>query len=229
MASGTIRSPSDLAARIEHTSLRPSASPLDIDQLCDEALALGFGAVCVASTFVDRCVKRLEGSAVMTVAVAGFPLGTAILEAKAYEAAQCAALGAAEVDMVINVGLLKADYRAAIQAEIAAVVGAAKPARVKVIIETGYLDDSEKILACRLARAAGAAFVKTCTGFGPGHATPEDVRLMAAAVEQRLEVKASGGIRSFGQALSLIEAGATRLGTSAGVTIYREAVRALGQ
>lgn len=208
----------DLARRLEHTLLRPEASAADIARLCAEAREHGLLAVCVAPFRVAQAVRLLQGSGVFCVCVAGFPLGSQTAAAKAHEAVEAAAAGAAEIDMVLNVGALKDNDEAAVAADIAAVVRAAG-VPVKVILETALLTEAEKVLACRLAADSGAAFVKTCTGFSGGGATPGDVALLRASVPARMGVKASGGIRTRAQAEALLAAGADRLGTSSSLAI----------
>ena len=215
--------PEELAARIDHTLLKPEARPEDIDRLCREALEWGFCAVCVNPLYVARAVRALAGSPVKVATVVGFPLGASTPLAKVVETVEALAAGAAEIDMVAPVGLLLAGDTEGYAEHIRAVGRAMGPSKVlKVILETGLLSDEQKRLAARIAVEEGAQFVKTSTGFGPGGATVEDVRLLAAAVEGRAKVKASGGIRTLEAALRLIEAGADRLGTSSGVAIMRE-------
>ncbi|PYI51809.1 deoxyribose-phosphate aldolase [Paenibacillus flagellatus] len=212
--------PAKLAAYIDHTLLKADATAEAVDKLCDEARRFGFYSVCVNGGWVSRCVKALEGSGVRVSAVVGFPLGASLPEVKAFEAARAAELGATDIDMVLAVGALLAGDEAYVRDDIRAVVEAVKgKAIVKVILETGFLTDDQKRTACRLAEEAGAHFVKTSTGFGPGGATVEDVRLMRAAVSPGVQVKASGGVRDRAAAIAMIEAGATRLGTSSGVAI----------
>lgn len=209
-----------LAAYIDHTLLKADATPGAIVRLCDEARRHRFYSVCVGSGWVPLCVRALAGSGVRVSAVVGFPLGANLSEAKAFEAAKAAENGAGDIDMVIAVGALLAGDEAFVREDIRAVVEAVRgKAIVKVILETGYLNEEQKRTACRLAEEAGAVFVKTSTGFGPGGATTEDVRLMRAAVSPAVRVKASGGIRDRATALAMIEAGADRLGTSSGVAI----------
>jgi deoxyribose-phosphate aldolase len=205
---------------IDHTLLKPTATTRDIRQLCIEAMAEGFAAVCVNPAHVAYAAKILAGSRVAVCTVIGFPLGATTPSVKKKEAEEAVRNGAREVDMVINIGALKegnydlvvADIRGVVEAVTALLPGGL----VKVIIETGYLNHGEKITACRLVRQAGAHYVKTSTGFGPGGATVEDVKLLRENLPPEMGVKASGGIRTTGQALALIEAGAARLGTSAG-------------
>ncbi len=212
-----------MAAMIDHTLLKADANDDQIRELCMQALEYRFAAVCVNPAWVPLCVALLEGSGVATATTIGFPLGATLAAAKAAEGAQCVALGAAELDMVMNIGALKSRLYATVEDDIAAVVQAAHPrAAVKVIIETCYLTEEEKIAACLLAKAAGADYVKTSTGFGPGGATTADVALMRQAVGPELGVKAAGGVRSAADALAMVAAGATRIGTSAGVKILGE-------
>jgi deoxyribose-phosphate aldolase len=210
-----------IAAAIDHTLLKPTATEEQIRALCAEALAYHFASVCVQPCWVSVCAKLLADSPVKVCTVIGFPLGTTLPEVKAFEAQRCIALGATELDMVINVGALKSRQLDFVQADIAAVVDVAHPngAIVKVIIETGYLTEEEKISACHLAQAAGADYVKTSTGFGPGGATVEDVALMRRVVGPEMGVKAAGGVKTAADAKAMIEAGATRIGSSAGVQI----------
>jgi len=212
----------DLAKMIDHTLLDPSASRDQIERLCQEAKGNDVYAVCVNSAWVGLAVTLLRGSVVKVCSTVGFPLGASLSEVKAFEAATVVGLGAAEVDMVMNIGALKARDSSTVREDISQVVRACKGSPVKVIIETPYLNDEEKIQASRLAEEAGAAFVKTSTGFSAGGATVDDVRLMRKTVGNRLGVKASGGIRTLKDALEMIEAGATRIGTSSTVHILRE-------
>jgi deoxyribose-phosphate aldolase len=216
-----------IAHLIDHTLLKPEATREQIDRLCGEALAHRFASVCVNPAYVGRCAELLRGSEVKVCTVVGFPLGATTTAVKAYETRQAIDDGATEIDMVINVGALKSGDTAAVQADIAAVVDAAHAAGalVKVIIETALLSDDEKATACRLAQAAGAEFVKTSTGFGPGGATVEDVALMRRVVGPEMGVKASGGVRNYADVQAMVAAGATRIGASAGVAIVSEARR----
>lgn len=211
-----------LARYIDHTLLKPEATGEDIVKLCKEALEHSFYAVCINPSYVDTAVKELQGSPVKVCAVIGFPLGATSTAAKAFEAAEAVDGGAEEVDMVIHVGALKSGNIQYVIDDLAAVVRAAKGNSVKVIIETGLLDKEEKITACRLVKESGAAFVKTSTGFGPGGATIADVQLMRETVGPELGIKASGGVRTAKAARQMIEAGATRIGTSSGVAIIKE-------
>lgn len=211
----------NLAKAIDHTLLKPEAGRREILKLCAEAREFGFFSVCVNSSWVATAAAELEGSGVVVAAVTGFPLGAMEGAAKAFETERAVALGAREIDTVIAVGRLKEGDYAGVLEDLRGVVLAAGAARVKVIFETCLLTDDEKRVACRLSCEAGAAFVKTSTGFSTGGATLEDVRLMAAEVAGRCAVKASGGIRDAAAAMAMIEAGASRLGTSNGIAILR--------
>ena len=211
----------NLARAIDHTLLRPDARRGDIFRLCDEAREFGFFSVCVNSSWVAIAAESLVGSGVNVASVAGFPLGAMDSRAKCFEVRCAVEAGAGEIDVVMAVGRLKGGEHDFVKADLAAVVAAAGTVPVKVILETGLLTSEEKVVACMAAVEAGAAFVKTSTGFGPGGATIEDVRLMAQAVAGKCGVKASGGIRDTAAALAMIEAGATRLGTSNGIAIVR--------
>jgi len=214
-----------LARFIDHTLLKAEATPAQVEKLCAEAVKYGFAAVCVNPCNVRLAVERLRGTEVKTASVAGFPLGASLPQVKAYEAEQAILDGAQEIDMVINVGALKAGDDALVQRDIEAVVVAAHRggALCKAIIEAALLSDEEKVRACTLAKAAGADFVKTSTGFGPGGATVADVALMRRTVGPQMGVKAAGGIRTLEQAKAMIAAGATRIGASASVQIIEEA------
>lgn len=210
----------DLASYIDHTLLKPDATMDEFRRLAAEAVKYGFKSVCVNSFWVPLCARLLAGHPVLVCSVVGFPLGACLTEAKAEEARRAAMDGAGEVDMVMNVGALKSGMTDAVLQDIRAVVEAVGPATpVKVILETGFLTDDEKIVACKAAKEAGAAFVKTSTGFGPGGATAADIALMRRVVGPEMGVKASGGIRDREKALQMIEMGATRIGASAGVKI----------
>lgn len=212
----------NMAGYIDHTLLKPEAKREDIIRLCREALQNNFYSVCINPSFVQTAVYELKDSAVKVCAVIGFPLGATTTATKAFEATEALASGAEEVDMVIHVGALKGGEEDYVRDDIAAVVKVACGKTVKVIIESGLLTDSEKVLACRLAKEAGAGFVKTSTGFGPGGATVGDIRLMRETVGPDLGVKASGGVRTLETARLMIEAGATRIGTSSGITIVQQ-------
>ncbi len=215
--------PQSLAGMIDHTFLRPSGGPEDIEKLCAEARQYGFAMVAINPAEVERCVRLLAGSPVRVGAAIGFPLGQNTSAVKEYETRDAIQRGAGEIDMVINIRALQGGDAALVRQEIASMVSACRASRVisKVILETCYLTDVQKNEVCRMALEEGAGFVKTSTGFGPAGATVEDVRLMRAAVGPHMGVKAAGGIRTLEAALSMITAGATRLGTSAGVTIVQ--------
>ncbi|MEI7028351.1 deoxyribose-phosphate aldolase [Paenibacillus sp. y28] len=214
--------PAELAAFIDHTLLKPEAGEAAIRKLCEEARQHQFYSVCVNGAWVPLCRRELEGSAVRISAVCGFPLGAMAARLKAAEAHQAAQDGAVEIDMVLSVGHLLEGSYTTVQHDIEAVVEAVRgQAIVKVIMETGLLNEEQKKTACRISEQAGAHFVKTSTGFGPGGATVEDIRLMRGSVSASIGVKASGGIRDIQAALRMIEAGATRLGTSSGVAIVQ--------
>lgn len=214
-----------IAGMIDHTLLNAAALPKDIEQLCNEAKRYRFAAVCINSCYVPLAYKLLSETGVAVCTVIGFPLGSVLTAAKAFEAGEAVKAGAKEVDMVINIGALKSKQHNEVLRDIRAVVEKVQSinesAIVKVIIETCYLTREEKIAACRLAVEAGASFVKTSTGFGSGGATLEDVELMRSVVGFDIGVKASGGIKSASQALSMLEAGASRIGASAGVNIIK--------
>lgn len=217
-----------LAASIDHTYLKPDASTAVIDRLCDEAVQYGFYSVCVNGMWVARCRSRLEGKSPRIAAVAGFPLGSMSAEALAAEVGRAVADGASEIDMVLPVGsLLEGDLQT-VERHISAAVKAAGSAGVKVILETGYLDEEKIRTACRISEEAGAAFVKTSTGFGPGGATVEHIRLMRGSVSPSVGVKASGGVRDRATAIAMLEAGANRIGTSSGIAIVTNAGAAPG-
>jgi deoxyribose-phosphate aldolase len=210
-----------LAGMIDHTLLKPEATRQQVEELCAEAKQFGFASVCINPSYVKLCASLLRDTTVKVCTVIGFPLGATSTEAKAFEAEQALRDGARELDMVVNVGMLKSGEDEYVENDIRAVVRAAKRmnALVKVIIETGLLSDEEKVKACLLARRAGANFVKTSTGFAKGGATAGDIRLMRKVVGAGLGVKASGGVRTKEQALELIESGADRIGASASVKI----------
>jgi deoxyribose-phosphate aldolase len=212
-----------LASYIEHTLLRADADRQSILQLCAEAREHEFHAVCVQCSWVAEARHALEGSAILVVTVAGFPLGGSANDAKRFETEVAVDEGAHEIDVMMNVGRLKSGDDRYVLRELRDVVEAADERPVKVILETCLLTREEKIRACRLAVEAGAAFVKTSTGFSTGGATVDDVRLLVEAVNGECEVKAAGGVRDAQFALALIDAGATRLGTSAGVQITTDA------
>jgi len=211
---------SDLARMIDHTLLKSDATASQVEKLCAEALEFGFWAVCVNPIHIERCRILLAGSKVKVCSVVGFPLGAETTAAKVFEAKEAESLGADEIDMVINIGALKDGKWGTVEDDMASVVNVtSKNIITKVILENCYLTEKEKIKGCRLAMAAGADFVKTSTGFGPSGATLEDVALMRRTVGDELGVKAAGGIRDLHTALKMIEAGATRIGTSSSVQI----------
>jgi deoxyribose-phosphate aldolase len=214
-----------IAALIDHTLLKPEATPAQIEALCDEAARYRFASVCVNPGFVSLCARLLRATPVAVCTVIGFPLGATTTKAKVFEATQAAANGAQELDMVVAIGRLKAGEYGEVAEDIAAVVeaGHAAGALVKVIIETSLLSDEEKVAACLLAARAGADFVKTSTGFAGNGATVADVALMRRVVGPAVGVKASGGVRDLAGARAMVEAGADRIGASAGVAIVREA------
>jgi deoxyribose-phosphate aldolase len=219
-----------IAQMIDHTLLKPEATTAQIDQLCIEAREYHFAAVCVNPTHVARCARNLEGTSSKVCTVIGFPLGANLTEVKVYEAKQAIENGATEIDMVINIGGLKSGQPEMVKGEIAQICHTCHNggAVCKVIIEAALLSDEEKVLACQLAVEAGADYVKTSTGFGPGGASAADVALMRQTVGPNPGVKAAGGIRSFDDARRMIDAGATRIGASAGIKIVDEA-RKLGK
>lgn len=209
----------NLAKRIDHTLLKPDATQAQIKCLCDEARTHGFASVCVNPVWVRFAKKQLQDSGVKVCTVIGFPLGATTPQAKAFEAQNAIQNGADELDMVINIGALKAGDAAAVLEDIRAVRNTTPGKILKVIIETALLSDDEKVTACQLAAQAGADFVKTSTGFNGGGATAEDVALMRQHIPATMHVKASGGIRTRADAEKMIAAGAERIGTSGGVKI----------
>jgi deoxyribose-phosphate aldolase len=212
----------DIAGMIDHTLLKPEATKEQIKKLCEEAKEYKFASVCVNPGWVKYASELLEGTGVNVVTVIGFPLGATTLESKVFEAKNAVENGAAEVDMVLNIGALKGGDNDYVEKEIRAVVDAVKgKALTKVIIEASLLTDEEKVRACELAVKAGADYVKTSTGFSTGGATVEDVKLMRKTVGPDIGVKASGGVRSAEDAKNMIEAGASRIGASSGVAIVK--------
>ena len=211
----------EIAAVIDHTLLRPEATEQDIRKLCQEARLFGFASVCINPYWVGLAAAELAGSPVKVCTVVGFPLGANATAVKVTETQNAVREGAREIDMVINVGELRGGNHAAVRSDIQAVVAAAHGggAIVKVILETALLDDSQKKLACALAKSAGADFVKTSTGFSTSGATVHDVALMREAVGPEMGVKASGGIRTLEDLKNMLAAGASRIGASAGVKI----------
>ena len=208
---------------IDHTILKPEASIDDIRKLCIEAKEYNFYSVCVNSAYVNVAYNFLLHSDVKVCSVVGFPLGAMIKEAKAYEAKFAIDSGAEEIDMVINIGLLKSGKIDLFERDIKKVREACKASVLKVIIETCLLNDKEKILACQIAKEYGADFVKTSTGFSTGGATEHDIELMRKTVGDKMGVKASGGIKTYEDAIRMINAGANRLGTSSGIAIMKSA------
>lgn len=218
----------EIAGMIDHTLLKPDATPMQVEQLCKEARENKFCAVCVNPIHVNRVHDLLKGSGVKTCSVIGFPLGATTTEQKVFETRSVIDAGAEEVDMVLNNGALKSGDVEAVRADVGAVAEACHTggAILKVILETGMLSDEEKHSACTLCIEAKADFVKTSTGFGFGGATVKDIALMSGAVKEAgLGVKASGGVRDYSATCAMINAGATRIGTSSGIAIVKEARR----
>lgn len=212
-----------IASMIDHTLLKPEATPAQVEKLCAEAAEYHFASVCVNPVYIPLAARLLKDTGIKVCCVVGFPLGAIAPEQKAAEAASCAAMGAEELDMVIHIGAAKAGDWALVQRDIEGVVKAAAGRTVKVIIETCLLTDEEKVKACEAAKAAGAHFVKTSTGFSTGGATTHDIALMRKTVGPEMGVKASGGIRDYATAMAMIEAGANRIGASAGIEIVAAA------
>ena len=213
----------EIAAYIDHTQLKAFATRAQIETLCREAAQYHFASVCVNPCHVAYAAELLRGTGVKVCTVIGFPLGANTPEVKAFETRDAIKNGAQECDMVINVGALKDGDVELVERDIRAVVEAANGTLVKVIIETCYLTDEEKVLACQAAARAEADFVKTSTGFGTGGATPHDVALMRGAIPDTMKVKASGGVHNYQEAMAVVEAGASRIGASAGIAIVSEA------
>ena len=213
-----------VAASIDHTLLKPEASESQIRTLCEQAAERKFASVCVNPCNIRYAVEILRGTATVVGTVIGFPLGASLTSVKCFEGLQAAKLGARELDMVMNIGALKSSNRSLVQNDIRAVTNIAHQSGclLKVILETGLLTLEEKIVACELSLAAGADYVKTCSGFAPGAATVDDIALMRGVVGNRAGVKASGGIKTAKQLISLLEAGATRIGTSSALAIMEE-------
>jgi len=210
----------EMAKMIDHTLLKSEAAEEAVKKLCQEAADYNFASVCINPSYVKLAAQKLSGSDVDVCTVIGFPLGATTWQVKAFEVEQAVKDGATEVDMVINVGALKSGKVGLVEKEIKEVVKAAGPdVIVKVIIETCYLTDEEKVVACKAAKGAGADFVKTSTGFGTGGATEADIKLMRQTVGPEMGIKASGGVRSYEDAMIMINAGATRIGASAGIKI----------
>jgi deoxyribose-phosphate aldolase len=213
-----------VASMIDHTLLKPDATRREIETLCREAAEYRFATVCVNPTWVALCGQLLRGSGVAVTSVVGFPLGATTADVKHYETRRAIFDGAREIDMVINVGALKSGDVRLVERDIEAVAGPCREAGAtsKVIIEAALLTDEEKVTACTLAKAAGADYVKTSTGFGPGGATAADVALMRRTVGEEMGVKAAGGVRDLEGLRAMVAAGATRIGASAGVRIVQE-------
>lgn len=224
-ALGAVPADVELSAKIDHTLLKPEATPDQIAQLCFEARKYGFASVCLNPTHVKLAADLLKDSQVKVCTVIGFPLGATLPEVKAFEALDAIKNGATEIDMVANIGALKARDYTTVAQDIRGVVQVchARSVLVKVILEMALLDEEEKVAGCLLAKESGADFVKTSTGFGPGGATVEDVALMRRVVGPQMGVKAAGGIRNLADAQGMVKAGATRIGASAGVRIVSEA------
>ena len=219
-AAGDGYTPADMAKYIDHTYLKPEASVNEIRKICDEAKKYHCASVCVNSSYIQYVAQQLEGSGVTPSCVIAFPFGTSTPEAKAFEASDAASKGAREIDMVINVGAIKSGDWLLVKRDIEGVVNAVKGrAKVKVIIEACLLTDEEKVKACTVAKLAGAAFVKTSSGYSTGGATVEDVRLMRETVGPEMGVKASGGVRTYDDAVAMLKAGANRLGCSSTMKI----------
>jgi deoxyribose-phosphate aldolase len=216
--------PASVAAMIDHTLLKPDASRADIEKLCREAAEFQFATVCVNPVWISTCARLLRGTGVGVCSVVGFPLGATTADVKHYETRRAIYDGAAEIDMVINIGALKSADLRTVERDIEAVVDPCRQCSVisKVIIEAALLSDEEKITASTLAKAAGADFVKTSTGFASGGATAADVALMRRVVGAEMGVKAAGGVRDLEGLKAMVAAGATRVGASAGVKIVQE-------
>ncbi len=212
----------NLAALLDHTLLRPEATKAEVLRLCEEASRYGFGAIFIHPCYLDLAVSAVADTATRVGVPIGFPFGSQTTNTKVNEAVEAGERGAVELDMVINIGRLKSGEYDAVRADIAEFVQATPGAGHKVILETCYLTQPEKLMACRLAVEAGVDYVKTSTGFGPSGATVEDVRLLKEAVAGRAKVKASGGIRDLKSVLAMLDAGADRIGTSASVAIVEE-------
>jgi deoxyribose-phosphate aldolase len=210
---------------IDHTLLKPEADEASIRKLCEDALEFGFHSVCVNPFWTAYCMKLLSGRGVTVCTVIGFPLGATTTSTKCQEAEETISNGAREIDMVMNIGALKSGLSSVVAADIRSVVDRAKSAAdalVKVIVEAPLLSNEEKLVACEICKDSGADFVKTCTGFGSTRATVRDVSLLREAVGQNLGVKAAGGIRTYRQAMAMVRAGATRIGTSQSIAILRD-------
>ena len=214
----------NIAKYIDHTALKPDVTVDQIIKLCEEAKQYGFASVCVNPIWVGFCQSLISNSSIKICAVVGFPLGANVLAIKALEARRAFEGGASEIDMVMNIGLLKSGYLAIVARDISIVRRAVPQSILKIIIEACLLTRNEKILACEIAKNAGADFVKTSTGFSTGGATVEDVALMRKTVGKKMGVKAAGGIKDFATAKAMLDAGANRLGCSASIAIVKEAL-----
>ena len=210
---------SNLAKYIDHSMLKPNATNADIEKLCKEAIEYGFKGVCVNPSFVELAATLLKGKKPIVIAVVGFPFGASQTSTKSFEAKEAIAAGAEEIDMVINIGALKEKNYQLVYQDICSVVNEVKPCAVKAIIETCYLDRDEKIIASALAAVAGAKYIKTSTGFAEKGASAEDIKLIKSVIDNKVKIKASGGIKNYQDALLMIEAGADRIGSSSSVNI----------
>jgi deoxyribose-phosphate aldolase len=219
--------PGDVASIIDHTLLRADATRHEIETLCQEAARYRFASVCVNATWVATCARILQGSGVKVGSVVGFPLGATTSDTKQFETRRAIFDGAGEIDMVINVGVLKSGDTRLVERDVDAVTGTCRELGVvsKVIVEAALLTDDEKVMACVLAQRAGADYVKTSTGFGPGGATAHDVALMRQAVGDAMGIKAAGGVKDLDDVRTMVTAGASRIGASAGVRIVHESRR----
>lgn len=220
-----IRSRVKIAKMIDHTNVKPDATQEDIERLCSQSGQYGFSCACVTPTNVEFAKKLLKNFDINVCAVIGFPLGATTSKTKAFETREAIEKGASELDMVMNIGALKSGIDEEVKDDISGVVEAADGHIVKVILETGLLNENEKIKACKLSMEARADYVKTSTGFGVSGATLDDIRLIKEVVGTKMGIKASGGIRDLKTALDMIEAGATRIGTSSGVQIMEELLK----
>ena len=215
----------NIAKLIDHTLLKPEATETDIKKLCKEAEKYGFFSVCVNPCFIKTAREKLSGTDVKVSTVIGFPLGAMHSKVKIYEAMEAVLTGADELDVVINIGMIKSNNWTAVQKEISDLVTATPDVIHKIIIETYYLSDDEKINASLAVMKSGAEFVKTSTGFAPSGATVKDIEMIKAATKGKIGIKAAGGIRTLKDVLTFIKAGATRIGTSSGVKIMEELAR----
>lgn len=212
----------ELAKYIDHTMVRPDATKADIEKLCKEAIEYGFKGVCVNPAFVEYAKSLLKGKKPLVIAAVGFPFGATQTSTKAFEAKEAISYGADEIDMVINIGALKEKNYQLVYQDMCSVVNEAKPNVVKAIIETGYLERDEIIIASALAVVAGVDFIKTSTGFGKRGASVEDIELIKSIINNKAKIKASGGIKTKEDAFKMIKAGADRIGSSASVSIILE-------